>query len=167
MNLCCFLLLLLVLSGLSESLQHTKPPDVLHTTGVTVCANGDSAKLGVLAPVLPQNEVCKIVLYHNMVLPTSSEVLNLTPSGVFKFVAANCRLFDNVKTTASILGVKSSKKFISIFIHGGKKLCWAIRILLECLQHVLKMYTWSLSENLPSVQFKCRLVGLSLKQSLF
>jgi len=29
------------------------------------------------------------------------------------------------------------------------------------------MYTWSLSENLASVQFQCRLIGLLLKQLLF
>jgi hypothetical protein len=29
------------------------------------------------------------------------------------------------------------------------------------------MYTWSLSENQASIQFKCRLIGLMLKQSFF
>ena len=50
--------------------------------------------------------------------------------------------------------------------HSGEKLV-TIRILLECLQHILKMYTWSLAENQASVQFKCRLIGLMLQQSLF
>jgi len=188
------LLLLVVLSGFSENFQL---PYVLHSTRVTVFPHSVLAQLGVLAPVLPQNEVFriappqnevyKIVLPQNevyqIVLPqnevslTSSEVLNLTLSGVFKsvlspnevfkIVATNCQLLNNVKTTVSNLGVKCSKHLISILIHGGEKLCWAIRILLECLQHVLKMYTWSLSENLASVQFKCRLTGLSLKKCLF
>ena len=51
--------------------------------------------------------------------------------------------------------------------HGAEKLAWTIRIVLECLQHILKRYAWSLSENQVSVQFKCRLIGLMLKQSLF
>src|ERR1700690_2853586 len=44
---------------------------------------------------------------------------------------------------------------------------WTIRILLESLQHVLKMYASSLSENQTSVQFRCRLIELLLKESLF
>ena len=55
----------------------------------------------------------------------------------------------------------------SAVTHGAEKLAWTIRILLECLQHILKMYAWSLSENQASVQFKCRLIALMLKQSLF
>src|ERR1700691_1494417 len=125
MNLCySFLLLLLVLSGFSESLQHAKPPDLLHT-GVTVC---DSAQLGVLAPVLPQNEVYRIIPPHNEVykniLPqnkalTLIEVLNLTlngvfnyflpPNGMFTIITANYQWFDNMKTTIKIglnLGVE-------------------------------------------------------------
>jgi hypothetical protein len=190
------LLLLLLLSGFSESLQHVKPPDLLHTTRVTVCPNIGSAQLGGLAPVLPQNEVYriappqnevykitlpqnevyrialpqnevyKIVLFQNEVVPTLSEVLNfdLTLSGVFKFVpllnevfeivAPKCQLFNSVKTIAKFvlnLGVKNFDHLISILIHGGEKLGWAFRILLECLQHVLKMYTWSLSENQASI----------------
>ena len=39
--------------------------------------------------------------------------------------------------------------------------------MLESLQHVLKMYTWSLSENQAPIQFRCRIIGLFLKQSLF
>jgi hypothetical protein len=58
--------------------------------------------------------------------------------------------------------------FLTLVVkHIGGKLAWTIRILLESLQHVLKMYTWSLSENQASVKFKCRLIGLMLKQSLF
>src|SRR5882757_4814263 len=95
-----FLLLLLLLSGFSESLQHVKPPDLLHTTRVTICPNIGSAQLGGLAPVLPQNEVYKITLSQNEVVPTLSEVLNfyLTLSGVFKFVTPKCQLFNTVKT---------------------------------------------------------------------
>jgi hypothetical protein len=75
-----------------------------------------------------------------------------------------------VKTTVKTvlnLGHKGSKHLISILIHGREKLCWTIRILLESCQHILKMYTWSLSENLTSVQFRCKLTALLLKQSLF
>jgi hypothetical protein len=42
-----------------------------------------------------------------------------------------------------------------------------MRNLLESLQHVLKIYAWCLSENKASIQFRYRLVGLFLKQSLF
>jgi hypothetical protein len=196
MNLCySFLLLLLVLSGFSESLQHAKPPDLLHTR-VTDCC---SAQLGALAPVLPQNEVYRIIPPHNEVykptpphnevyknvLPqnkalTSIEVLNLTLSGVFNYflppngmftiITANYQSFDNMKTAIKIglnLGVKGFKYSISTLIHSGEKLGWTIRILLESFQHVLKMYTWSLSENLASVQFKCKLTALLLKQCCF
>jgi len=192
MNLCySFLLLVLVLSGFSESLQHAKPPDFLHTR-VSVCS---SAQLGVLAPVLPQNEVYRIIPPHSEVykptppqnevyktiLPqnkalTSSEMLNKTlngafnyflpPNEVFKIITADCQLFNNMKTTIKIvlnLGVKGSKYLISTLIHGEEKLSWTIRILLECFRHVLKMYTWSLSENLASVRFRCKLNALLLK----
>jgi len=190
MKLCySFLLLLLVLSGFFENLQHAKPPGFLHTTRVIVYPKSGTAKLGILAPVLPQNEVYrnslpqnevyKIVLPHNEVL-TSSEVSNLTLSGVFNFflppnevfkmVASKCQLFNNVKTPLKMglnLGVISSRYLMSTLIHGGEKLGWAIRILLECFQHILKMYTWSLSENLASVQLRCKLTGLLLKQCFF
>src|SRR6202790_4253630 len=65
------------------------------------------------------------------------------------------------------IGDKITKNLTSAVTHGAEKLAWSIRILLECLQHVLKMYTWSLSENQASVQFRCKLIGLLLKQSLF
>ena len=89
---------------------------------------------------------------------------------MFKIDAANCQLSDSVKMIINFvlnLVVKSSNKLSSALIHGGKELGWTVRILLESLQHVLKMYTWSLSENQASVWFRCRLVGLFLKQSLF
>src|SRR6202167_2822993 len=160
-----FLLLLVVLSAYSESPHHVKPPDFLDPTSVTVCPNSSSAQLGVLAPVLPQNEVYRIVLPQNEVFKSV-----LPQNGVFKIVAVNCQLSNRVKTIINFvfnLGVKSFKILTSTLMHGGEKLAWTIRILLESLQHVLKMYTRSLSENLASVQFRCRLIGLLLKQSLF
>jgi hypothetical protein len=54
-----FLLLLAVLSAYSEIPQHAKPLDSQNTIRVT---NNSSAKLGVSAPVPPQNEVFKIAL---------------------------------------------------------------------------------------------------------
>ena len=65
------------------------------------------------------------------------------------------------------LVVKSFKFFTSTLIHGGENLAWTIRVLLESLQHVLKMYTWASSENRISIQFRCRLIGLLLKRSFF
>ena len=176
-----FLLLLVVLSAYSESPQHANLPDP-PPIGVTVYPDSSSAQLGVLAPVLPQNEVYRIALPQNEVYkialpqnevykiaPPQIEVV-LTPSGVFNNVIVNCQLFNGVKNTVGSLlnlGDKSFKFLTSTLIHGGKKLVWTIRILLESLQHVLKMYTWSLSENRASIQFRCRLIGLLLKQSLF
>ena len=156
-----FLLLLVVLSAYSESPHHVKPPDFLDPTSVTVCPNSSSAQLGVLAPVLPQNEVYRIVLPQNevyrIVLPQNEVFKSVLPqNGVFKIVAVNCQLSNRVKTIINFvfnLGVKSFKILTSTLMHGGEKLAWTIRILLESLQHVLKMYTWSLSENLASVQF--------------
>ena len=51
-----FLLLLVVLSAYSENPQYAKPPPI----GVTVYPSSSSAQLGVLAPVLPQNEVYRL-----------------------------------------------------------------------------------------------------------
>jgi len=104
---------------------------------------------------MPQNKAEKTILLQ---------------TGVFKFDVANCQLSDSVKTIISFvlnLGVKSSNNLSSALIHGGENLGWTVIILLESLQHVLKMYTWSLSENQASIQFRCRLVRLFLKQSLF
>src|ERR1700734_3867368 len=159
------LLLLVVLSAYSESPQPSKSPDSFDPTTVTVCPNSSSVQLGVLGPVLPQNEVYRSVLPQTEVYKTV-----LPQNGVFKIVAVNCQLSNRVKTTINFvfnLGDKSFKILTSTLTHGGEKLVWTIRILLESLQHVLKMYTWSLSENLASVQFRCRLTALLLKQCLF
>ena len=239
---CIFLLLLVVLSAYSESPQYANPP-----IEVTVYPNCSSAQLGILAPVLPQNEVylttpphfevSKTIPPHNEVykitpphfevsktIPPHNEVYKITPPHIevfktipphnevykippphievfkttlpqnevykialpqnevklnktvlsqtrmFKIDAANCQSSDRVKTIKKILlnfRVKNFNILTSALIHGGEKLCWTMRILLESFQHVLKMYTWSLSENQASIQFKCRLIGLFLKQSLF
>ena len=170
-----FLLLLVVLSAYSESPQYGKPADSLDLTRVTVCPNSSSDSLGVLAPVLPQSEVFRS---QNVILP-QNEVFQIVPpqngvnisvlhqNGVCKI---DCQLSNKFKAIIDFvlnLGVKSFKILTSTLINGGEKLGWTIRILLESLQHVLKMYTWSLSENQTSVRFKCRLIGLLLKQSLF
>ena len=57
-------------------------------------------------------------------------------------------------------GCNSFNILTSTLIHGGEKLGLTIRILLESLWHVLKMYTWSLSENQAAIQFTCRLANL-------
>src|ERR1700691_5899678 len=141
-----FLLLLVVLSAYSESPQPSKPPDSLDPTSVTVCPNSSSAQLGVLAPVLPQNEVYRIVLPQNevyrialpqnevyrFVLPQNGVFKNDLPqvevnrtvlfqSVMFKIDAVNCQLSDRVKTIINFtlnLGVKSFDFAISILIHG-------------------------------------------------
>ena len=112
---------------------------------------------------LPQNEVYKIAL------PQNKAKLNKTvlpQTGVFKIDAANCQISDSVKTITNFLldlRVKSFNNLSSTLIHSGQKLVWSVRILLESLQHVLKMYTWYLSENQASIQFRCRIIGLFLK----
>jgi hypothetical protein len=123
--------------------------------------------LGVLAPVLPQNEVYRIALPQNEVFETvlpQKEVFKivipqnevdrsvLPQNGVL--IIAICQLSNKVKTVMDYLlnvAVKSSEFWPSILIHAGEILVWSIGILLECLQHVLKMYTWSLSENQASI----------------
>src|ERR1700734_1165631 len=169
------LLVLVVLSAYSESPQPSKSPYSFDPTPVTVCPNSSSVQLGVLAPVLPQNEVFKIVLPQNGVFRSRTI---LPQNEVFKIalpqngvtIIVNYPLSSKVKTVMDYLlnvAVKSFEILPSTLIHAGEKLGWSIRILLECLPHVLKMYTWSLSENQASVQFRCKLIGLLLKQSLF
>ena len=85
-------------------------------------------------------------------------------------VTAKCQLFNSMKNAVNFMlniVVEIMKLLTSAVTHGGEKLAWTIRVLLECLQHILKMYAWSLSENQASVQFKCRLIGFMLKQSHF
>jgi hypothetical protein len=64
------LLLLVVLSAYSESPQ---PPDPLDFSVVAVCLNSSSDSLGVLTPVLSQNEIFGSVLSQNMILPQNEE----------------------------------------------------------------------------------------------
>ena len=183
-----FLLLLVVLSAYSESPQ---PPDPLDFSVVAVCPNSSSDSLGVLAPVLSQNEMSGSVLSQNMILP-QNEVFRtvllqneafeivlpqnevntsvLLQGGIFRVVIVNWQLSNEVKAVIDFvlnLRVKSIKILTSTLVNGVKKMGWTIRILLESLQHVLKMYAWSLSENQTSVQFRCKLIGLLLKRFLF
>jgi len=169
------LLLLVVLSAYSESPQHAKPPDSPNSIGVTVCPNSSTAQLGVLAPVLPQNEVYQTVLPQNGVFRTilpQNEVLKivLPQTEVLKSVAISSQFFIKVNAIMETLlnvRAKSFKYLTSTVMYGGEKLGWGIRNLFECLQHAIKMYTWSLSENQASIQFRCKLIALLLKQSLF
>ena len=81
----------------------------------------------------------------------------------------NCQ-FSRVKTILNFvtnLVVKSFKILPSTLVHGGEKLGWTIRISLESLWYALEMYDWFGSENKASVQFRCKLIELLLKQSLF
>jgi hypothetical protein len=161
-----------VLSFYSESPQHAKAPDSFNSTVVTVCPSSSSTSLGILAPVLPQNGVFEIVLPQNEVFESV-----LAPSGVFEFVLPQnevCKIvipiFNKVKRISKLLlnlGVKGFNKLIINLLNSGEKLCWAIRSFLESLQQVLKIYSWSLSENQASIQLRCRLTRLYLQQSLF
>ena len=160
-----FLLLLVVLSAYSESPQPAKPPELLDLIVATVSPNSSYVQLGVLAPVLPQNEVY-------VTAPPQNEAFKfvLPPHGVFSVVNVNCQLSNGSKTVKHyvlLVAVQRSKILISTLIHGAENLAWSIRNLLESLQHIMKMYAWSLSENLVSIQFKCRLIALMSKKSLF
>jgi len=77
-----FLLLLVVLSVYSES---PEPPDPLDLTVVAVCPNSSSDSLGVLAPVLFQNEMSGSALSccMNTIIPaTGPETAGHCPNGL-------------------------------------------------------------------------------------
>jgi hypothetical protein len=98
---------------------------------------------------LPQNEVFKIALPQNEVYKTV-----LPQNGVFKIITVNCQFFDRVAAMIDFvqsLRLKDFKFLTSTLIHGGENVGWTIRVLLESLQHVLKMYTWASSENQASI----------------
>ena len=134
--------------------------------GVTVCPNSSSAQLGVLAPGLPQNEVFRIVEpQHEVFVPLLPQngVLILSHNEVLKSVPANCQLLCNLKIIVDFVldvQVKGFRLWTWILLHGTEKLGFTIRIVMESLQCVLEMYTWSPSENQASVKFKCRLGGV-------
>jgi hypothetical protein len=165
------LLLLVVLSAYSGSPQHTKPPDSPNPIRIT---NNSSAQLGILAPVLPQNEVYRSSLPLNEVLkivqPQNGVYRAVQPlNEVLKSVTANCQLSCNLKIIMDFVldvQVKTFRFCTCILLHGTEKLGFFIKISMESLQHVLKMYAWSLSENQASVEFRCKLIELFLKQSL-
>jgi len=126
--------------------------------------------------ILPQNEVNRTIVLpqsevfgsQNMTLPQNEVNISvLLWGGIFRVVIVNWQLSNEVKAVIDFVVVKSIKNLTSTLVNGVEKLGWTIIILLESLQLVLKMYAWSLSENQTSVQFRCRLIGLLLKQSLF
>jgi hypothetical protein len=173
-----FLLLLVVLSAYSENPPYAKPPDSPVSTKVTVCPNSHNS-LGILAPVLtqnevhlsflPQNEVYMSILSQIRMSQTQVNITVLSKNEVFQVVTINFQL-SRVKIILNFVmnfGVQKFKMLPSTLVHYGEKLSWTIRNLLESFQYVLEMYTWSLSENQASVQFKSRLIGLLLKQSFF
>jgi len=99
-----------VLSAYSESPQHAKPPDSPDPTEVTVCSNNNSAQLGILAPVLPQNEVFVSLLPQN-------GVFILPQNEVLKSVPANCQLFCNLKIIVDLILDAQMKVFMTLDLH--------------------------------------------------
>ena len=100
---------------------------------------------------LLQNEVFKLYLSQTEVNKTV-----VPQNGLFNNEFLNCQLSSKVKNIVNSLlniGDKSMEFLTSTMIHGAENLAWVIHILLESFQHLLKMYTWSLSESLASVQF--------------
>jgi hypothetical protein len=95
-----FLLLLVVLSAYFESPPHVTPPDSPDSTIVTVCPENSSNPLGVLTPVLPQNEVYMSMLPKGQALgklvkssiPTPHENCGCAVLGNFLCVT-NCEVY--------------------------------------------------------------------------
>ena len=80
----------------------------------------------------------------------------LPQNGLYNNEFFNYQFLDKVKNIVNSLlniGDKSKEFLTTVMIHGAKNLAWVMQILLESFRRVLKMYTWSLSENLTSVQF--------------
>ena len=110
----------------------------------------------------PHNEVYKTTLLHSevskIVLPQKIVVEIILPENeVFKIVIVNCQSPKKVKSVIDYLlnvVIKSFQFLPSTLIHAGEKIGRSIMILLESFQHVLKMYTWSLTENHASIKFK-------------
>jgi hypothetical protein len=99
---------------------------------------GSVLQNGVFKIVLPQNWVFGVVLS-----PIEVNITVLPQNWVFNNVISNCQLSNKVENTVNSLlniGDESVMFLSSAVIHSGEKLAWTIRILLECLQHVLKMY---------------------------
>src|ERR1700734_3764313 len=121
--------------------------------------------------VLPQNEVFVSVLPQIGVFEMGLVQTEINTTVLFRIATVDyCQWFNRVKTVVNFVlnpGVNRFKFLPLTLVHCGKKLGWTIRISLESLRYALKMYTWSLSENQASVWFRCRLIGLLLKQSLF
>ena len=121
---------------------------------------------------LPQNEVFMYALPQNgMFVPQDEVFVSVLPqNGVLQSVTANCQLPCHLKNILDFVldvQVKGFKIWTWFLLCSMEKSGFSIKIFMESLQHALKMYAWSLSENQASVKFKCRLIGLFLKQSLF
>ena len=140
----------MVLSAYSEGPQLSKPPDIFDPTSVTVCPNSSSIKLGILAPVLPQNEVFELVpapsgVLNVVLIPSGMLNVVLVPSGMLKFalpqneafklvlpqdgVNKSAVIFNNMKFVASSLSnakPKSLNFFTSILMHGVRNLAWSV-----------------------------------------
>jgi hypothetical protein len=101
-----FLLLLVVLSAYSEGPQHAKPP----STGVIIYSNSSSISLGILTPVLPQNEVYKSILPQK---------------GVFKDIAVYHQLSNRVKMVMYSLSSVGVKSFKNLTWWSGPLFCMA------------------------------------------
>ena len=97
----------------------------------------------VIMSILPQNGVYKTILHQNEML---------------KSVTANWQLSYNL----TIIHVKTFRFCALILSHGVE---YIIRISMESFHHISKMYAWSLSENQTFVKFRCKLIGLFVKQS--
>ena len=179
-----FLLLLVVLSAYSA---YSKPPISTNPIRIT---NNSIAQLRSLAPVLPENEFFQIILPWNgvyilpqnevictlpqnevnkTVQPQNEVIMSILPqNGVYKTilhqnemlksVTANWKLSCNL----AIIHVKTFRFCALILSHGVE---YIIRISMESIHHISQMYAWSLSENQTSVKFRCKLIGLFVKQS--
>jgi hypothetical protein len=116
-----YYLCLLLLIALLAYTEHPKPSDTHDPSICLLDLNSSFAQLGVLAPVvLPQNEVFRNDL-------PQTEVLRIVLPQTEAFV------YQSKSLSKRVHNVISEMTFISTLTHGGEKLCWAVRIALECL----------------------------------
>src|SRR6202050_1960729 len=106
-----FLLLLVVLSTYSGGPQHAKAPDLLVSTMATVCPNSSFVSLGVLALVLPRNEVLISVLPQNgvfkFVLPQHEVYKTTVPqNGVFTIVLPQNEVYRDLLPQTEVIPVQ-------------------------------------------------------------
>jgi hypothetical protein len=132
------------------------PQDEVYRTVLPLNEVGSVLQNGVFNFFLPQNGVFDSAVLSQIEI--NKKVLHQS-----NIVTVNCQLFNSMKNAVNFM-LNIVDEIINILTlagtHGGERLAWAFRILLKCLQHILKVYAWSLSENQASVQLNAGLLDL-------